>query len=192
MTLFGVCGRPGEVALGRYAGVRNWNADADFDATERDALERLLLVRLLSGDTFTLADTPTELDCPDATHRLKITEPGATRNADTNLNSLTPLLLPARYAYLPTVLGEHMHLTVVLWRHPDAKLVNRRNRIDIHSSWFVLHRLMRFKCCFWGLRALPLWKTRRLAGKNSLENGACTSSNRNSNQKSQHEGPLPA
>jgi len=133
MTLFGVCGRPGEVALGRYAGVRNWNTDAD--AIERDALERLTL-----GSLRTLVDTPTELDCPDATHRLKITEPGATRNADTNLNLLTPLLLPARYAYLPTVLGEHMHLTVVLWRHPDAKLVNRRNRIDIHSSCFVLHR----------------------------------------------------
>jgi hypothetical protein len=93
MTLFGVCGRPGKVALGRYAGVRNWNADAD--ATERDALERLRLERLLLGNSFTLADTPTELDCPDAMHRLKITELGATRNADTNLYSLTPLLLPA-------------------------------------------------------------------------------------------------
>jgi len=93
MTLFGVCGRPGEVALGRYAGVRNWDADAD--ATERDALERLRLERLLWGDWVTLVDTPTELDCPDATHRLKITEPGAMRNAETNLNSLTPLLLPA-------------------------------------------------------------------------------------------------
>jgi hypothetical protein len=91
MTLFGVCGRPGEVALGRYAAVRNWDADAK----ERDSLERLRLERLLSGNSFTLADTPTELDCPDATHRRKITEPGATRNAETNLNSLTPLLLPA-------------------------------------------------------------------------------------------------
>jgi hypothetical protein len=80
MTLFGVCGRPGEVALGRYAAVRNWDADAK----ERDSLERLRLERLLSGNSFTLADTPTELDCPDATHRRKITEPGATRNAETN------------------------------------------------------------------------------------------------------------
>jgi hypothetical protein len=41
---------------------------------------------------------------------------------------------------LPTVLGEQLHLTVVLWRHPDAKWVNRRIKIDSHSFCFVLHR----------------------------------------------------
>jgi hypothetical protein len=69
MTLFGVIGRPGAVAFGRTT--RN------FDATRRDATER---ERLLSGDFCTRSETLTELDCPDATLRLKITELGATRD----------------------------------------------------------------------------------------------------------------
>lgn len=51
MTLFGVIGRPGEVAFGRYAGERNW------DTTRRDASERELE---LSGSLCTRVATLTE------------------------------------------------------------------------------------------------------------------------------------
>jgi hypothetical protein len=69
--------------------------DADWDATRRDATKRKLE---LSGDFITLVETLTELDCPDATLRLKSTELGATRDWDADLDSLTPMLLPAAYA----------------------------------------------------------------------------------------------
>src|SRR5688572_29173865 len=98
MTLLGVLDRPMKVAVEGDATKRNWYWDADTTLRNTtSSLERFgSFVSVGPLRTLTSEAVPLDPNSRDATLRLKITEPGETLNADTNLNSLTPWLLSAR------------------------------------------------------------------------------------------------